>query len=491
MYLITKKDFYMTIKNLKTKTAHLFLGVTAASILISCSWLFPEEQLQVSIDDYAATHPISKVKLNAQKFDMYVDFSDGIVYAYDDELTSKHMLNLVNKVLQSSNMDKAFGMGQNTITDISGLSSTQFYNKVIDKKNYVDIMAPIEQTLKSITNGNNLAILVTDFEEYTQDRRVQHQAYAADYFNTWLDKGGNIVFYVFPYKEKNVNKHLYLTIFDNSTNSLDKEVQESFEGLNHNYTRFNLGNTFYSISNSYPTNTKGGCNHDPEKMDDIISYTDENGNTDSWHVVSGQAAEYYPFGEGWTEIYNSVKATIAEYKETPKNERQKLIDYKFLIGNLTIDFSDLHSYNVEELEAVVYNIQNDINAYNQYVNDSINYDPEETDENGKRLPKPVYKSVDYTKVPDMLVFNGNIENNKANISIDFSPKFTGVLPSALQEAETIAVDIVISKCQLNYSKINSLFFWGNNNSLEQSVRLTMQKFKPEGKVLYRYYIKNI
>lgn len=476
----------MISKNLKSKVALLLLGVTVASILISCS----REQSQVSIDDYAATHPISKVTLNAQKFDMYVDFSDGIVCAYDDELTCKHMLNLVNKVLQSSNMDKSYGMGQNTITDISGLSSTQFYNKVIDKKNYVDIMAPIEQALKSITDGSNLAILVTDFEEYTQDRRVQHQAYAADYFNAWLNKGGNIVFYAFPYKEKNLAKHLYLTIFDNSTNSLDKEVQESFEGLDHNYTRFNLGNTFYSISTSYPAETKGGCNHDPEKMDDIISYTNEDGKPDSWHVIPGQAAEYYPFGEDWTEIYNSAKATIADYKETPKNERQGLIDYKYLIGNLTIDFSDLHSYNIEELEAVVYNIQGDIDSYARYVNDSINYDPEETDEDDKPLAKPVYKPIDYTKVPDMLVFNGSIEDNKANVSIDFSPKFTGVLPSALQEEATVVVDIVVSKCQINYSNISSLFSWGNNNSLEQSVRLAMQKFKPEGKVLYRYYIKN-
>ena len=91
----------------------------------------------------------------------------------------------------------------------------------------------------------------------------------------------------------------------------------------------------------------------------------------------------------------------------------------------------------------------------------------------------------------MFVFNGSLEDKKAYVSIDFSPKFTGTLPSALQDEQTIAVDTVISKCQPDYSQINNLFFWGNNNSLEQSVRLTMQKFKPEGKVLYRYYIKNV
>lgn len=480
----------MTNTKFKRIALQIVLSLAILVTLNSCSFFFPPKSAEVSIDEYAATHTFANKNLNVQKYDMYVDFSDGIVSAYDDELTSMHMLHLVNKVLQSANMDKAYAMGQNAITDISGLSSTQFYNKVIDKHNYVDIMAPIEQSLKSITEGSHLAILVTDFEEYTQDRRIQHQAYAAEYFNTWLEKGGNVVFYIFPYKEKNVDKHLYITIFDNSVNSLDNEVQESFEGLEHNYTRFNLSNTAYSITSDYPSETKGGCNHDPKKMDDIISYTNEDGTGESWHRIDGQAAEYYPFGESWTEIYNGAKATIADYKETPKNERQDLIDYKYLIGNLTFDFSNLHSYKVEELEAVVYNIQDDIDAYAQYVNDSTKYEPTVTDEEGKPLRRPVYSPVPYTKVPDMLVFNGKIEGDKANVSIDFSPKFTGNLPSVIQDEQTIAVDIIISKCQPNYSKINSIFYWGDNNSLEQSVRLTMQKFKPEGKVLYRYYIKN-
>lgn len=480
----------MVREHYKSKIAHILLGATTVSLLFSCSWFFPQDQPQVSIDEYAGVHPLSNVSLNVQKYDMYVDFSDGIVYAYNNSTTSKHMLNLVNKVLQSANLDKTYAMGKNNITDISGLSTTQFYNKVIDKKNYVDIMAPIEQSLKSIAEGNNLAILVTDYEEYTQDRRVQHQAYAADYFNAWLEKGGNIVFYAFAYKEKNIDKHLYITLFDNSANSLDREIQESFEGLDHNYTRFNLSNSAYSIATDYPSETKGGCNHDPQKMDDIISYTKEDGNADSWHFITNQSAEYYPFGESWADIYKGAKSAKEEYKETPKQQRQDLIDYKYLIGNLTIDFSELHAYNVEELEAVVYNIQDDFDAYVQYVNDSVNYDPNETDENNNPLPKPKYKSVNCVKVPDMLVFNGSLEGKKANVSIDFSPKFTGTLPSALQDGQTIAVDIVISKCQPDYSLINNLFYWGNNNSLEQSVRLTMQKFKPEGKVIYRYYIQN-
>ena len=124
-------------------------------------------------------------------------------------------------------------------------------------------MAPIEQSLKTITEGNNLAVLVTDYEEYTQDKRVQHQAYATDYFNAWLEKGGNIVFYIFNYKEKNVAKHLYITLFDNSSHELEKEVKESFEGLEHNYRRFNLSNSGYSISTDYPSEIQGGCNHDP------------------------------------------------------------------------------------------------------------------------------------------------------------------------------------------------------------------------------------
>ena len=457
----------MKKQKLTKQTSLIILSITTALMFYSCSWLFQDKKYEVSIDEYATMHPLSRINLEIQKYDMYVDFSDGIVFAYDNENTSQHMLHLVNKVLQSENLDKTYAMGQNIITDISGLSTTQFYNKVIDRNSYVDIMAPIENSLKSITEGNNLAILVTDFEEYTQDKRIQHQAYATDYFNTWLGKGGNIVFYIFDYKENSVDKHLYITLFDNSNNTLDKEVQEAFEGLEHNYTRFHLSNSEYTITTDYPSETKGGCNHDPnpKKMDDIISYTNEDGKTDSWHMIPGQAAEYYPFGERWAEIYTNAKSTIAEYKETPKNERDGLIDYKYLLGNLSIDFSELHSYIVEELEAVVYNIQDDFDSYARYVNDSINYDPDDLDDEDKPLSKPSYKSIEYTRVYDMLVFNGSLANRKASVSIDFSPKFSGTLPSTLQDKQLIAVDIVISKCQPDYSKIHNLFFWGNNNSL--------------------------
>jgi hypothetical protein len=48
-------------------------------------------------------------------------------------------------------------------------NSNELFNKVSDPKQYKDIMAPIQETLKKITEGNNDALLVSDFEEYTTD----------------------------------------------------------------------------------------------------------------------------------------------------------------------------------------------------------------------------------------------------------------------------------------------------------------------------------
>ena len=477
----------MIQKQLNKKNMAIIFGLLAMVLLQSCG---SKAMHETSIDEYAATRPFTASSFDSEKFDMYVDFSDGIVYAYKDENTSRHMLNLVNKVLQSTQMDSAYAMGQNKITNISNLTTTQFYNKVIDTRNYIDIMAPIEMSLKRITDGNNLAILVTDYEEYTQDRKIQHAAYAADYFNKWLKKGGNIIFYAFPYREKNIDKHLYITLFDNSAYSLDKEIQEAFEGLIHNYTRFNLSNTSYAISRNYPSKTQGGCNHCPIELDDIISYTNETGTGDSWRILKGQDAEFYPFGESWSEIYKGAQAAIADYKNTPASERDGLIDYKFLLGNLIIDFTNLDAYNVRDIDVAVYNIQNDFDTYTEYVNDSLDYYSPDIAEEDKP-EKPVYRKVNHTEVPDMFVFNGTVENNIANVSFDFSPKFKGTLPSTIQDEEFIMVDIRIAQCEPDYSKVTNLFFWGNNSSLEQSVRLTMQKFKPEGKTLYRYYIKTL
>ena len=185
-----------------------------------------------------------------------------------------------------------------------------------------------------------------------------------------------------------------------------------------------------------------------------------------------------------------MKSCISDYKNTPKDERKDLLDYKYLLGNLKIDFSNLDAYTIDDLKIEVYNIQDDLDTYANFVNDSINYDPSQTDDNNRPLPIPKYNPVEYKKVPDMLDYTGKCDGKVADVSVDFSPKFNGALPSSLKDGEMIAVDVLISKCQPNYSNIDNLFLWGDNNSLVQAIRLTMQQFKPEGKILYRYYIRN-
>lgn len=109
-------------------------------------------------------------------------------------------------------------------------------------------MAPIEKTLDKIVKDGKSSLLVTDFEEFTPDRQVQHQSFASRYFTKWLKQGNDITFFIFDFVgEKGLTYHLYFTVFDNKSHQFLDQIRQSVAGIT-GYQEFHLSTDAYSVS---------------------------------------------------------------------------------------------------------------------------------------------------------------------------------------------------------------------------------------------------
>ena len=104
---------------------------------------------------------------------VYVDFSDGIIQAYTGNKGNQDIIKQIGQKMVSPNIEW-FKLGGSKITKLE-YNSNELFNKVTDATQYKDIMAPIQGALKQITESNNDALLITDFEEYTGDGKEQFE----------------------------------------------------------------------------------------------------------------------------------------------------------------------------------------------------------------------------------------------------------------------------------------------------------------------------
>ena len=156
----------------------------------------------------------------------YFDLSDGVVLAYKNK-DAASFLNATVQKLTSNDSCQVFSLADDKITPLN-LKQTKLYNKIMDTGSYVQQMAPIEKTLDKIVRDGKSSLLVTDFEEFTPDRQVQHQSFATRYFTNWLKQGNDITFFVFDFiGERNIPYHLYFIVFDNKSHQFLNNIKES------------------------------------------------------------------------------------------------------------------------------------------------------------------------------------------------------------------------------------------------------------------------
>lgn len=501
---------------MKQKIPLVALVLVATFLLIKCNKI--EKGPFASYDPFAPDKMSECLKAYCEKdvvlddhqdgsMQVYVDFSDGMVNAYQGNTNNLEMI----KALANKFTTKAcFYKLASGVIDTMQLSFNEIYNKVTDPKAYsTEIMAPIEDAIKRITEANQETLLVTDFEEYTTDGKEQFRAYADKYFTNWLKKGNSITFYVSNFKEKKIDKHLYFIVFSTSANTLKRNVEYAWAGRNLIYQTFTLSTDFYKFETNYPAATKGGEYFDNDG-NSIILCT----NSDYYINACAHGYEYYPVQSNWNDILYNAKAMMEP--GTPK-------PFTHLLRNLFVNFQNMDSYKVESLGIKVSDVTDDFRFYTE-CQEVKNHQPKMTvdpsgnkvfavdndeialtcyDKNGTLKKEWNYSAKSTKEISDAFILDdelfantNNVNPEKTEIGIKFHSNFDG--SQIAKSSGLLRIDIVMEDCSPNVDNLDSLFTWNSttkkgevNTSLRESIRNVLQELNPQGEAIYSYFIKCI
>lgn len=444
-------------------------------------------------------------------YSAYFDFSDGMPDAYRKTETRDNLKSITQKV--TGNGWDVYGLGD-WVIDTLHMTQTELYAKII-QSNYKAMRAPIEKALNAIVEGNKLSLLVTDFEEYGQNKRLKYQAFATKYLKTWLMRGGCVNFFISHYFEGRQPKHLYYVVFDNSQQELTNIIRDALAGRDHTNDFFSLTANPTCVTTQYATSNIGGNYHNSLGEDLVTAVNETDPDLEKYSSLKGIPAEFYPCGDSWVNIRENAKA-MSELDGEDK--------YYALLRNLFVDCSNKDSYDVKSFKLKVTNVQKDFELFTvsqaalRNPTDSTRMDdgsivigfeshPDArfyyNAETGKLLDAFVYKPQPIAEIYDMFMLRDDImqesafrNNMKQEIVIDFSNNFHSV-NSSISEGDLLRLDVLVGECSIDYNKIERLFSWGPDNhnvinrNLEEAIRNVLQdsEVMPQGKVIYSYFIK--
>ncbi len=425
---------------------------------------------------------------------VYFDMSNGMNHAYSSVHSKETLKSVINKLAGNDKNDKVdfYSLANGRITSLE-LNHKDLFNYMIDSKNYAQQRAPIETTLDSIVKKKQPALLMTDFEEY-HDNKIQLAAYAKKYFIDWLDMGYNITFYKWTFVEGKKNKYMFLAVFDDNMNSLNNRIKEAVRE-NSDIDTFVLGSRdfAYPTKTNYISSKKGGNYHN-SKGNDIVTAVLEDGSSDSYFCyakamataegeselftpldnITGAFAEYYPIGVKWQDVIRNAKTM--QKKGTPKADV-----FHHLLSNLYINFNKQDGYNIKKIEIRTFDMQETMR----------------TIANSKATIS--FKEIEKINKPEIdEIFTANMEDcrklvNWKHIFVDFHNNFNGTFIDEEKSSNLIRANIVISEVDENIEKAKKFFYWEGNPSLFNSVTETLQAStsKPIGRILYTYYVKTL
>ncbi len=506
----------------------LYLSIVLATLLVAgCKekeetrWDEPMAYYTESIQNYheAALSEQSKVPSSNQS--VYVDFSDGLVQAYNSE-TNKKLVDYISQKMVGSSIDW-FGLGKNHngVGKLDYANDRDIYNKVISEVSYVDIMAPIEEALKKITASSNDALLITDFEEYAPDGKEQKFAYAKEYFTSWVQAGNSITVYYSKYTEKNrkskliEQKNLYFVLFNYgeiNENSLLSKFDKAIEGRGAELAllnKFEINPNPYSVSNDYGGKEKTGLTPDESDITDLMLGDKSEVLTYYYNgfLNNGRPYEALEFGISLNDLYEFY---FNEKRRFLKNVfLDASIDGSYILKDVNVKVSDVtadykHYIKCEEgkrnkpvlikdegnNDVWDENSKNNLIIQECYIENTTNLRKEYI---YKHNPSEVISEIfDY----DDSIFSDRLKNSPKEVELitTFHKNFRGKFNS--KDQIILRVDFVVENTKENYSEELEDFKWnsvinaanGVNSSLYESIRNTLQKVKPQG-ILYSYYLK--
>ena len=477
----------------------------------------PEKEVEKYIDGYYSASLGEASNPKSGNPSVYIDFSDGLVQAYTKNPENTQIIQALTNKLVSPDIEW-YSMGNDSIKKLE-FTSNQLYNKVSDPKSYKTIMAPIQETLKKITESANDALLVTDYEEYTKDGKEQLENYPKTYFINWLNKGNSITFFYTDYTEVNAktkissNKHLYFTVFTHgkaNENSMLNQIKDALKGR-FTTKEFHLSNNPYSVTNDYGGKEMTGI---ADKSFAKWAVYNNNANLDKklpYEVIG--------LNKSWNEDIDKYVKNIIEKQDG------------VFLEKLLLNASDQSSYKLNKVAIKLYDASGDYEHYAR-CEEAKNHTPKLEKDKGKN---DIW-SQESAKDP---IINACYEKNTSTLKKEwaYAPStdpeklqpwdevfsinekiFADHLKNSPDKVELITlfhqnykaknikkpnallrVDIVIDDATFNDANPQlSDFQWTSttlkdkiNNSLSEAIRNTLQdpSVSPKGKILYSYYIK--
>lgn len=306
----------------------------------------------------------------ASGYSAYFDFSNGMPFAYNDA-NNYRILSPVVKSLIAPHKDQwdiySLADGQVKKVETKDMSINDvdnfIFKNVRDKKSKV-IMAPINVAMTQIVSGNKPALLVTDFEEYGKSNVISKNytgtaAYATEAFESWLLNDGVIKFYIMDFveglKSGELNKKLFLVVFDNKAMELSKKIDKIIPSGE--YKDFVLRRDSYRVFTDYRPGKGGNYedNADPMILQEYGSYMDGR-------------IEFYDMANPWSTV-------LAELHQAKQMDKK----CEGLLSKLYIDLSDEDTRNIRGLKLKVTDITEDFYAYSDH-RFALRYKPQLVDD---------------------------------------------------------------------------------------------------------------
>ena len=438
---------------------------------------------------------------------LYIDFSSGINKAFADPVIKGMMTDCFNTVLAQS--FDVYKLGSNKISPLTITNTTELGQQVSNPAQYADIWAPIQLAVEKIVEGNNDALLITDFEEWQKNMEVTSTAFLKIPFSKWLQKGNSVSFFIADYNEGTVAKHLYFTVFS-CGNPTGSSMISKLEGkLGPLTTRYDLSANAYPLRTGYEGEQSGGIFYDASgKSDAAKNVLDLKGGYVN-RTKDGQHFEFYPLGLDW--------ATIDQLHETYKSQGQ----FNDFFRKLYIDLSNEDSYTGGNFDVKVNDVTTDFENFAKSdeakkhqpklakgkdgeakfadnEGDPIALSCYNTD--GKLKEKWIYKPTAGTALNEVFTLNQTLFDNtrktdskNVEFGVSFHPNFK--VKNIENTKGLVKVDITIKTAAPNLQNAKlAKFQWVNgkgvpNIALAESVKNTLQELKPANQVIYSYYIK--
>jgi hypothetical protein len=438
---------------------------------------------------------------------LYIDFSAGMHTAF----ANPEIKNLTGDCFNAILADKfdVYKLVSGEVEPLEVVNSTDLGQKINDPKEYLNKRAPIQKAVEKIVASNNDALLITDFEEFQNDKEVTSTAYLKISFSKWLAKGNSIHFFVANYLEGKVPKHIYFTVFSYGTpnvQSLLNKLEPKLALLN---TKFDLSTKSFKLSTAYEGEKTGGIFYDPQGKSEVTKNILD---LKDGYVNGGKKGsnyEFYPLGVNWK--------TIAELHDSYKEQNQ----FNDFFRKLLIDLSNEDSYAYGDFEVKVYDLSEDFEQFSKCL-EAKNHKPKlskgndgeakfadnETDpiaiacyspdgslkSEWKFSPKnPVAQTEVFTLNLPLFKNTKGDDKKKTELGISFDHKFN--VKNIQNPQGLLRVDLVLKSAEPNLSNpILDQFKWINvsgvpNTALRESIVNTLQDLKPENQVIYSYYIK--